>query len=243
MGRRPRRRPLRSSLPRGGGEDEGYAHSSQPHHNHTTPQPQPTPNTSSFCTTVTAVNSKTSLLAMLTSDGALLNSAGGADGGGSADCAACCRARADATLRRDSRTRSAATTCRRSTTVRCFLLRLSRVFVARRGRFGHGHQLDSAPPLHTPPPPTSLRRRAVSHATQQPRVHVNADPEMPLLTRGLRCRQRSNDPLVEGVQPGGAGAAAGVQAGSVVLACCGVGVGGQGQGVRALPSMPLASGP
>ena len=81
------------------------------------------------------------------------------------------------------------------------------------------------------------------HATQQPRGHVNADPETPLLTRGLRCRQRSNDPLVEGVQPGGAGAAAGVQAGSVVLACCGVGVGGQGQGVRALPSMPLASGP
>ena len=48
---------------------------------------------------------------------------------------------------------------------------------------------------------------------------------------------------MEGVQPGGAAAAAGVQAGSVVLACCGVGVGGQGQGVRALPSMPLASGP
>ena len=29
----------------------------------------------------------------------------------------------------------------------------------------------------------------------------------------------------------------------MVLACCGVGVDGQGQGVRALPSMPLASGP
>lgn len=44
-----------------------------------------------------------------------------------------------------------------------------------------------------------------------------------------RMLQAQNDPIIEGVQPGGAAQVAGVAAGSVVLACMNVACAGRGQ--------------